>query len=190
MDSREIAEKHDHVDIVFDDDSALRLRDPRRFGAVLWTTRSPNNHVLLKSLGPEPLNDEFNADYLFQRSRGRRIAIKAFIMDSKTVVGVGNIYANEALFLAGIRPTTSAGKISLPRYQRLVTAIKDVLNDAIAAGGTTLRDFTNGEGKPGYFKQQLKVYGRAGEACMVCHTAITHIKQNQRASYYCPHCQR
>jgi formamidopyrimidine-DNA glycosylase len=183
-------EKHDHVDIVFSRDCILRLRDPRRFGAVLWTRASPLSHKLLCDLGPEPLSDEFNAETLFQRSRKRQLAIKAFIMDSKVVVGVGNIYANEALFQAGIRPSTPAGRISQQRYQALVLAIKAVLSQAIKAGGTTLRDFTNSEGKPGYFKQKLQVYGRAGEACTICGTRIKLIQQHQRATYYCTHCQR
>lgn len=182
-------EKHDHVDIVFRNHVALRLRDPRRFGAVLWTSRHTDKHPLLKSLGPEPLSDNFNVDYLFQRSRKRKISIKAFIMDSKVVVGVGNIYANEALFRAGIRPTLGAGKISRIRYQKLVTAIKNVLDEAITQGGTTLRDFTNEQGSPGYFKQQLMVYGRAGQPCSTCKANIKLVKQNQRATYYCPQCQ-
>lgn len=186
----ETVEKHDHVDIVFSKDCILRLRDPRRFGAVLWTSRSPLSHKLIRSLGPEPLSDEFTAELLFQHSRNRKIAIKPFIMDSKTVVGVGNIYASEALFLAGIRPTTAAGRVSLARYQRLHAAITSVLSAAIEAGGTTLRDFTNGEGKPGYFQQQLQVYGRAGENCTTCGTHIKMIQQAQRATYYCTHCQR
>lgn len=187
---RDAVEKHDHVDIVFDENCILRLRDPRRFGAVLWTSRSPHSHKLIRSLGPEPLSDEFNAATLFQQSRKRKIAIKPFIMDSKIVVGVGNIYANEALFQAGIRPTTPAGRVSLARYQRLLVAIKAVLSAAIKSGGTTLRDFTNGEGKPGYFQQKLQVYGRAGENCTNCGTHIKLIQQAQRATYYCPHCQR
>ena len=183
-------EKHDHVDIVFAKDCILRLRDPRRFGAVLWTKTSPLSHKLLRALGPEPLSDEFNAEALFQRSRKRQLAIKPFIMDSKIVVGVGNIYANEALFQAGIRPSIPAGRISQIRYQALVLAIKAVLTEAIKAGGTTLRDFTNSEGKPGYFQQKLRVYARAGEACTSCGADIKLIHQNQRATYYCTHCQR
>ncbi len=182
--------KHDHFDIVFDNNQTLRLHDPRRFGAVLWTKRSPLNHPLLCSLGPEPLEDDFCTNYIFQLSRKRRVAIKSFIMNSKNVVGVGNIYASEALFRSGIRPTIAAGKISRPRYQRLVNAIKEVLHDAITEGGTTLRDFTNGEGKPGYFKQKLLVYGRAGKPCTICSKVIKHSQQNQRATYFCSHCQR
>jgi formamidopyrimidine-DNA glycosylase len=168
----------------------LRLNDPRRFGAVLWTTKPPLQHPLLFSLGPEPLENNFNTDYLYDLSRKRHVTIKSFIMNSKIVVGVGNIYANEALYRSGIRPTTTAGKISKKRYQRLVIAIQDVLRAAIAEGGTTLRDFTNGEGKPGYFKQKLLVYGHAGEPCTVCNRIIKHSQQNQRATYHCSHCQR
>lgn len=189
-DSYQAPQKHDHFDIVFNHNQTLRLHDPRRFGAVLWTTRPPLNHPLLNSLGPEPLEDDFNSGYLFKHSRNRRVTIKAFIMNSKVVVGIGNIYASEALFRSGIRPTIAAGKISKLRYQRLVNAIKAVLQAAIAEGGTTLRDFTNGEGKPGYFKQKLLVYGRAGEPCTVCNKTIKHSQQNQRATYYCSHCQR
>lgn len=186
---KEAVGKHDHVDIVFSSNCILRLRDPRRFGAVLWTTRPSQQHKLIASLGPEPLNDEFDVDYLFRRSRKRQLAIKPFIMDSKTVVGVGNIYASESLFRAGIRPGTAAGRVSRARYQKLVLAIKDVLAAAIEAGGTTLRDFVSGEGKPGYFQQKLQVYGRAGEPCGVCGTTVKQVQQAQRATYYCPQCQ-
>jgi formamidopyrimidine-DNA glycosylase len=186
---KESVGKHDHVDIIFSDHCILRLRDPRRFGAVLWTARSPLQHKLIASLGPEPLDDIFDGEYLFRRSRKRQLAIKPFIMDSKTVVGVGNIYASEALFRAGIRPGSAAGRVSRERYQRLVLAIKEVLAAAIKAGGTTLRDFVNGEGKPGYFQQKLNVYGRAGEPCEVCGLPIKHVQQAQRATYYCPQCQ-
>ncbi|MCI0507955.1 MAG: bifunctional DNA-formamidopyrimidine glycosylase/DNA-(apurinic or apyrimidinic site) lyase [Gammaproteobacteria bacterium] len=184
------AEKHDHVDIVFDNHSVLRLRDPRRFGAMLWTQQNPLQHKLLKDLGVEPLAKDFTAEYLFNAARKRKVAIKQFIMDSHIVVGVGNIYANEALFLAGIRPTIAAKNLSLPRMQQLVTAIKLVLKDAIRSGGTTLRDFTRGDGRPGYFRQQLNVYGREGDPCKRCGTPIKLIRQGQRASYYCHRCQR
>ena len=182
--------KHDHVDIVFDDASCLRLRDPRRFGALLWTAADPLQHLLLKGLGPEPLADDFTGEHLYQTSRGRSLAIKHFIMDSHIVVGVGNIYASEALFLAGIHPTRPAGRISRPRYAHLAEMIKQVLQAAVLQGGTTLRDFYASDGKPGYFKQQLCVYGRAGEACLVCKRPVLLIRQGQRASYYCRHCQR
>lgn len=182
--------KHDHVDIVFGDHQCLRLRDPRRFGSVLWTTADPMQHELLKDLGPEPLGDDFNDDYLYGMSRKRKVAVKQFIMNSHVVVGVGNIYANEALFLAGIKPNIAAGRVSKPRYGKLVEAIKTVLTRAIAQGGTTLRDFTASDGNPGYFQQQLNVYGRGGEPCPRCGTTIKSAQQGQRATYYCPHCQR
>lgn len=182
---------HDHVDIVFDNGRALRLRDPRRFGAMLWTAGDPSCHPLLRSLGPEPLEGSaFTGDYLYQRSRGRRQAVKTFIMDSRVVAGVGNIYANEALFRAGIRPGTMAGRISRARYQGLAQAMAGVLGDAVAAGGTTLRDFLNGDGKPGYFAQRLQVYARAGEACGACGHPIRSSRLGQRSTFYCPHCQR
>ncbi len=184
------AEKHDHVELQLSSGQCLRLRDPRRFGCVLWTRRDPLKHKLLVSLGPEPLLENFDGDYLYARSRTRKQAIKSFIMDSKVVVGVGNIYASEALFLAGIHPLRAAGRISAQRYQQLALVIKTVLAAAIKQGGTTLRDFTASDGSPGYFQQQLNVYGRAGEACTKCKQAIRQQTIAQRASYYCPHCQR
>lgn len=184
------AEKHDHIDIVFENGQALRLRDPRRFGAVLWLSGEPLRHRLLAGLGPEPLSDDFGAEYLYRRSRKRKQAVKQFIMDSRTVVGVGNIYASEALFRAGIRPQLATGRLSRRRCEQLVEAIKIVLGLAIEQGGTTLRDFVGGSGKPGYFKQQLQVYGRAGEPCRQCESVIKQLRQGQRASYYCPVCQR
>lgn len=184
------AQKHDHLDIILDNDHCLRLRDPRRFGAVLWSRSDPLQHKLLKTLGPEPLSQAFTGDYLWQRSRGRKLAIKSFVMDSKTVTGVGNIYANEALFLAGIHPQRAAGRISRERYQQLVEAIKQVLEAAIREGGTTLRDFTASDGKPGYFRQQLHVYERARQPCHQCGQALRHRVIGQRSSYYCSHCQR
>ena len=182
--------KHDHFDLVTTHGKCLRLHDPRRFGAVLWTRKSPYEHKLLKDLGPEPLTDDFNGQYLFNRSRGRKRNIKTFIMDSKIVTGVGNIYASEALFMAGIHPQRAAGRISEQRYEKLVNAIKNVLMAAIQQGGTTLKDFTQTDGKPGYFKQQLNVYGRAGENCKQCSHVIKHLVQAQRATYYCSHCQK
>lgn len=182
-------EKHDHIDLQLDSGQCLRLRDPRRFGSLHWISGDPLQHKLIKNLGPEPLTDDFNAEHLFKRSRKRKLAIKLFIMDSKIVVGVGNIYASEALFRAGIRPSRPAGRVTRAEYERLVCAIKDVLQAAIRAGGTTLQDFTNSDGKPGYFKQQLHVYGRTKEACHDCSTPIKHRIMGQRATYYCPHCQ-
>src|SRR5579863_7964635 len=161
-------QKHDHVDLVMDTGKLLRLRGPRRFGALLWTQGDPERHKLLKDLGPEPLGDEFDGDYLLEQSRGRKVAVKQFIMDSKMVVGVGNIYASESLFLAGIRPQQAAGRVSLKEYTALARGIKKVLTASIKAGGTTLRDFMREDGEPGYFKQRLRVYDREGLACYRC----------------------
>ena len=188
-DNKTPAEKHDHFDLVFNNKKVLRLRDPRRFGAVLWTSKPVEQHKLIRELGPEPLSAEFNADYLHELATGRKLAIKSFIMNSHIVVGVGNIYANEALFMAGINPKRMASRISYPRYQRLVESIKQVLAAAIEQGGTTLRDFTRQDGKPGYFQQKLYVYGKAGEPCPSCGSEIKQFRQQQRSSYYCPHCQ-
>lgn len=190
VDAAAPAGKHDHFDLLLDSGQALRLTDPRRFGAVLWTADDPARHELLRDLGPEPLAAEFDGAYLFVRSRGRKTAIKQFIMDGKVVVGVGNIYANEALFRAGIHPARTAGRLSQERCQRLAAAIKEVLREAITQGGTTLRDFVGGDGKPGYFAQRLRVYDRTGESCLVCDSAIKQLRQGQRSTYYCPHCQR
>ncbi len=184
------ADNHDHVDVIFRDDTCLRFRDPRRFGSIHWTSKDPLEHRLLRHLGPEPLGDGFTAGYLYARSRRRQQSIKTFIMDSRTVVGVGNIYANEALFESGIHPQRKAGNISLTRYGRLVESIKRVLNAALTKGGTTLRDFVGGDGAPGYFKLDLDVYDRAGEPCKTCLTSITLIRQSQRSTYYCQRCQR
>ncbi|MDZ4201776.1 MAG: bifunctional DNA-formamidopyrimidine glycosylase/DNA-(apurinic or apyrimidinic site) lyase [Gallionella sp.] len=182
-------EKHDHFDLLLDDGQLMRLRDPRRFGAVLWHKDGIGTHPLLAALGPEPLQAEFDAAYLLRATRNKTAAIKLVIMDNRIVVGVGNIYANEALFRAGIKPQTAAGKLSLPRCARLVEEIRDTLGEAIEKGGSTLRDFVNSDGKPGYFQQHYWVYGRAGEPCRRCTTPIRQIKQGQRSSFYCPHCQ-
>ncbi|MGI9232187.1 MAG: bifunctional DNA-formamidopyrimidine glycosylase/DNA-(apurinic or apyrimidinic site) lyase [Woeseiaceae bacterium] len=179
---------HDHVDIEFDSGLMLRFRDPRRFGSLHWS-RKPLSHRLLKNLGPEPLSDAFDGDYLWRQSHSRKVSIKQFIMNAQIVVGVGNIYASEALFIAGIHPRRAAGKIARRRYADLVTAIKDVLGKAIKAGGTTLRDFYGGDGEAGYFQQQLEAYGREGEPCRRCDTPITAIVQGQRSTYYCKRCQ-
>ena len=184
------AEKHDHVDFIFGNNMILRLRDPRRFGAVLWTAKDPAKHKLLSSLGPEPLEDHFNGRYLFQQSRKRSASIKSLIMNSHIVVGVGNIYACESMFLAGINPKRKAGSLSLARCDRLVSSIKKVLAESITQGGTTLRDFIRENGEPGYFAQKLFVYGRAGEACAKCGRPIRQITQQQRSTFYCTRCQR
>lgn len=182
--------KHDHVDIAFTNGNILRLHDPRRFGSIHWTTAEPLQHDLLSQLGPEPLDTAFNADDLWQHARKRKVAIKQFIMDSHVVVGVGNIYASESLFRAGIHPKRAAGKVSRERYEALVKAIKTVIRAAIKQGGTTLRDFTGGDGKPGYFKQKLNVYGRQGEPCNNCGKPVSHCVMGQRATYYCTQCQK
>jgi formamidopyrimidine-DNA glycosylase len=184
------AQKHDHVDLSFSNGKLLRLRDPRRFGALLWTPDNPGNHPLLKDLGPEPLADAFNSGYLQRVAKSHRVAIKNLIMDSRIVVGVGNIYANEALFHAGIHPSRCCQRISTARYVRLVEAIKRVLTQAIDQGGTTLRDFQQEDGRPGYFVQHLCVYGKAATPCTQCATPIRRKVIGQRASYYCPRCQR
>lgn len=180
--------KHDHVDWILNNEKVLRFTDPRRFGAVLWQPKG-SVHELLASLGPEPLSDAFTADYLYQRCEGKRSAIKTVIMDSHIVVGVGNIYANEALFMAGIDPRRAAGKISKERIARLVDAIRLVLGFAIEQGGTTLKDFVGGDGKPGYFRQELRVYGRAGLPCTSCQTELKEVRLGQRSTVFCPHCQ-
>lgn len=181
--------KHDHFDIVTDQ-AVLRFNDPRRFGSFLWVKLPVTDHPLLASLGPEPLSADFTGDYLRRYSRGRRLAVKNFIMDGKVVVGVGNIYASEALFMAGIHPTRPAGRVSLQRYEGLVAAIRDVLGRAIEDGGTTLRDYVNGSGTPGYFAQNLLVYGRAGRPCFQCGAPIRQKVIGQRSSFYCINCQR
>jgi formamidopyrimidine-DNA glycosylase len=182
-------QRHDHVDIAFEDGTCLRLRDPRRFGAVLWS-RDPLQHKLLKSLGPEPFDPLFDGVYLHARARGRKLAVKSLLMDSRVVVGVGNIYASEALHAAGIHPRRPAGRISRPRYQRLSAAVREILAQAIGFGGTTLRDFSNAEGKPGYFRHELSVYDRAGQPCRNCGNAIHQETIGQRSTYYCRRCQR
>lgn len=182
--------KHDHVDIVLDSGRCLRLHDPRRFGSLLWAEQ-PEQHKLLAQLGPEPLecSGAELAVHLHSLGKGRKVAVKNFIMNAQVVVGVGNIYANEALFLAGIRPTRAAGRLTRSQWQRVANAIQDRLHQAIAAGGTTLKDFQHSDGKPGYFAQKLAVYGRDGEPCSACGGAIKQHRQNQRSSYYCPICQ-
>lgn len=180
---------HDHVDVRFGN-VFLRLRDPRRFGAVLWQTGPAENHKLLAHLGVEPLGADFSGRYLHAACSGRRVAIKQLLMNSAIVVGVGNIYASEALFRAAIHPATPAGKLSMGRCERLVSAVRDTLNDALSSGGSTLRDFVNSEGKPGYFQQQRLVYDRAGEPCRACAQPISGIRQGQRSTFFCGRCQR
>jgi len=190
VDSHTAEEKHDHIDLVLDNNKVLRFRDPRRFGAVFWTRKDPLTHKRLLGLGPEPLTDDFNHAYMKTQASGRQQAVKTFIMNSHIVVGVGNIYACEALFMAGIHPATPAGKLSLKRWDKLVNAIKSVLQTAITQGGTTLKDFTQSDGQPGYFAQSLQVYGREGEDCYQCRRPVLKMTQGQRSTFYCGHCQR
>ena len=182
-------EKHDHIDWLAADGTLLRFRDPRRFGAVLWFSGSPEHHPLLQHLGPEPLGDAFDAGYLKAALSRQKRAVKTALMDNAVVVGVGNIYANEALFAAGIAPTRPANALQDEEYCRLVAEIRVVLQRAIEAGGSTLRDFVNSNGQSGYFQQQYQVYGREGEACRQCGTPICRRLLGQRSSFYCPHCQ-
>jgi formamidopyrimidine-DNA glycosylase len=181
---------HDHVDLVLDDHAVLRYNDPRRFGAMLWVPPPLHDHPLLRALGPEPFDPRFDAAYLFAATRARKVAIKLALMDNSLVVGVGNIYANEALFRAGIRPMTAAGRVSRTRLERLVDQVQSVLTDAIAKGGSTLRDYVDASGEPGYFQLHYFVYGREGEPCRVCGAPIRHRRLGGRASFYCPVCQR
>ena len=181
--------KHDHFILQIGAQKQLRLHDPRRFGAVLWQPGDAGQHPLLAHLGPEPLEADFDARYLHDSCVGRKTAIKQHLMNGKVVVGIGNIYANEALFLAGIHPKRAAGRISIARIEALVVAAKQVLTQAIEQGGTTLKDFVNEKGEPGYFKQSLQVYGRDGLPCTQCGTAIRHLVLGQRATFYCAQCQ-
>lgn len=183
-------EKHDHVDILFGNKEYLRFTDPRRFGALLWTTEDPQKHALLTHIGPEPLTTALSGEYLWHHARKKKVAVKSYLMNSKTVAGVGNIYATEALFYAGIRPQTPAGKITLTRYQKLASAIKTVLRHAITKGGTTLKDFRKSDGSQGYFYIELKVYGRKNKPCLVCQTKLKYKNLGQRGTLYCPKCQQ
>jgi formamidopyrimidine-DNA glycosylase len=180
---------HDHVDLELDDGQLLRFNDPRRFGALLWQVRG-QVHPLLAELGPEPLSAGFSGEHLFRLSRGRAAAVKTFLMDQAIVVGVGNIYAAESLFRAGIDPRRAAGRVSLARYRALAEAVREILAYAIVRGGTTLRDFLAPDGAPGYFEQELLVYGREGQACKLCGTTLKHMALGQRATVWCPRCQR
>jgi formamidopyrimidine-DNA glycosylase len=181
---------HDHFDIVLDSGAALRFNDPRRFGSLLWTTDDPFQHPLLRSLGPEPLSADFNGAVLARAAKGRRVAIKQLLMNSQIVVGVGNIYASEALFRAGIRPRRAAGRLKDAEFAALAKSVKQVLREAIRSGGTTLRDYVNADGMPGYFRQKLFVYERTAEPCRICKTPIRHLVQGQRSTYFCATCQK
>jgi formamidopyrimidine-DNA glycosylase len=180
---------HDHIDIVLDSGLALRFNDPRRFGSLLWTDADPLAHPLLRRLAPEPLAIEFDGAYLERVTRGRKVAIKHLLMNSQVVVGVGNIYASEALFRARIHPATAARRLKRKQLDRLARAIKQVLSLAIRVGGTTLRDYVGADGNPGYFRQKLYVYERTGKSCRVCRTPIRQLTQGQRSTYFCPRCQ-
>lgn len=183
-------DKHQHIDLRFENDSVLQYRDPRRFGAWLWLGQSDAyQHALLQHLGPEPLSAAFNSDYVMRHSRGKSVAIKKWLMNSQRVVGVGNIYANEALFLAAIHPTRPAMSLSAVEAERLVVAVKRVLQLAIQAGGTTLKDFVSGDRQPGYFSQSLRVYGRGGQACHQCGWCLQETRLDHRTTIYCPRCQ-
>jgi formamidopyrimidine-DNA glycosylase len=182
--------KHDHVELLLDDGRALRFNDSRRFGSILWTREDPLGHPLLKELGPEPFDEVFTAAYLAGRAQGRVVAVKPFLMDAHTVVGVGNIYASEALFRAGIDPRRAAGQVGRAGFRRLVKAVRDVLAEAIEAGGTTIRNFANSDGEPGYFSISLRVYGREGGACVKCAAPVKQVRLGQRSTYFCPKCQK
>ncbi len=186
----EMRANHDHVEFAIDGEKLLRFRDPRRFGSVLWIDGDPNAFHLLANLGVEPLGEAFDGQYLYRAAKGRKVAVKNFIMDSRIVVGVGNIYASEALFRAGIHPLRAAGRISVVRFERLACAIRETLSEAIAAGGTTLRDFVDGSGNPGYFKHDLKVYERDNEPCLRCAKPVQRRVIGQRSTYFCNRCQR
>jgi formamidopyrimidine-DNA glycosylase len=182
--------KHDHVDVLLDSQRVLRLNDPRRFGSIHWQPASDPCHWLLAGLGVEPLSEDFTGAYLKRAARNRRVCVKNLLMDGHVVVGVGNIYASEALFMARIRPTLQARRVTLVSYERLADAVRDVLQRAIEMGGTTLRDFVNQDGQPGYFRQSLYVYGRDGLPCRLCGTVLKGLRLGQRASVFCPNCQR
>ena len=184
------AGKHDHFELALDSGKLVRLTDPRRFGSLHWATGDPLAHPLLAALGPEPLNGGFDAAWLYARTRGRSAAIKNVLMDSHVVAGIGNIYASEALFRAGVRPQTAAQRLSRARCARLVDEIRNTLNDAIAAGGSSMRDYVAADGQAGYFQFNWLVYGRAGEKCRRCGTMIRQVRQGQRSTFYCPGCQK
>ena len=190
VDAQSPVDTHDHFDLVLENGRAVRLRDPRRFGLVLWHESDPLEHPLLASIGPEPFSSGFSGEWLFKATRNRAAAVKLVLMDSHVVAGVGNIYANEALFRAGVNPKLPARRIGRARYDVLAACVRDTLEAAIRAGGSTLRDYVGGDGEAGYFQDEHLVYGRGGEPCMKCGTPIREIRQGQRATFYCPACQR
>jgi len=181
--------RHDHVELHLDNGTTLRFTDPRKFGTLLWLTTDPHSHPLLAELGPEPLSDRFSGDYLYQRSRGRSVAVKLFIMNSRIVVGVGNIYANEALFRARVNPGQASGSLNEEQAERLATAVHQVLDEAIARGGTTLHDYLDADGNPGYFRLELQAYGRGGEPCSTCGATLQLSRLGGRSTCWCPVCQ-
>ena len=185
----DIIDKHDHVDLILQNDTIIRYNDPRRFGAILWTTDNPLKHNLLVNLGPEPFDATFTARYLLKKAKNTLLPIKQFIMDNKIVVGIGNIYANEALFKANIHPMSITKNLNLIKLQNLIIAIQQTLKTAILQGGTTLKDFFDPYGKPGHFTQTIKVYGRANQPCLICNTIIEQIKIGQRSTFFCENCQ-
>lgn len=190
VDAASAAGTHDHFDLVLETGMALRLRDPRRFGLVLWTQGDPHAHALLATIGPEPLSGAFDGKWLYEATRNRSAAVKLVLMDSHVVAGVGNIYASEALFRAGINPRLPARRIGRARYDALVLHLRETLEAAIRAGGSTLRDYVGGDGRAGYFQNEHFVYGRAGEPCLRCAKPIRELRQGQRSTFYCPSCQR
>jgi formamidopyrimidine-DNA glycosylase len=190
LDTATPVNKHDHFDLLLDTGRCLRFNDPRRFGSLHWTVTDPASHKLLRSVGPEPLEQEFNGAHLHHASRGRKVALKNFVMNGHVVVGVGNIYASESLFRARLRPGRRAGSLSKLDAVKLARAIKTVLGSAIRVGGTTLRDYVGADGTPGYFRQKLYVYERAGRPCRICRTKIRKVSHGQRSTYYCPTCQQ
>jgi formamidopyrimidine-DNA glycosylase len=190
LDQGAAAQKHDHIDLVLGNGKLVRFTDPRRFGSLHWTGTEPEQHPLLAQLGVEPLSAQFNAQWLHDATRGRSASIKHFLMDAHQVVGIGNIYASEALFLAAIDPRLCAGRLSLPRAGHVVSAVKDTLHEALAAGGSSLRNYRHSDGELGNFQLRCNVYARAGEACRRCEGTVRALRQGQRSTFFCPRCQR
>lgn len=184
------AQRHDHIDLRLEGEHALRLTDPRRFGAMLWLETPAEDHLLLRGLGLEPFESGFTGEALARLAHGRRVAVKQFLMNSRIVTGIGNIYASEALWEARVHPNRSVAEISARRWEMIAAAVRGTLERALAAGGTTLRDFASAQGQPGYFQHEFAVYGRKGEPCRRCRTRIRASRQGQRSTFFCPRCQR